>query len=252
MKKGNSISASQEDYLEAIYHITSEKQAARAKDISRRLKVKNPSVTGALRILADKGMINYTPYDIVTLTRGGRRVAEDVIRKHEVLYDFFKRILGVDAMDAEEGACEVEHAVSPNVLEKLIKFVEYLDVCPRTGPDWIDSFKEYCRNGADLENCINCVSLRLEDLQKKKVKVMEEGKNILTLCELKQAQKGKIIKIKGRGEVLKQIVGMGFQPGIIVAAEQKDSDSGYMGVKIKGYHISIRKDDACRIIVEIL
>jgi len=51
----NVLSASLEDYLEAIYHIVQKKQAARAKDIVQRLRVKNSSVTGAMRALADKG-----------------------------------------------------------------------------------------------------------------------------------------------------------------------------------------------------
>ena len=56
MPKNRMLSASMEDYLEAIFHIVSEKQAARAKDIAKRLKVNNSSVTGALRSLAEKGV----------------------------------------------------------------------------------------------------------------------------------------------------------------------------------------------------
>jgi DtxR family Mn-dependent transcriptional regulator len=55
------FSSSLEDYLEAIYHIVHEKQAARAKDIVERLGVKNSSVTGALRVLSGKGLINDAP-----------------------------------------------------------------------------------------------------------------------------------------------------------------------------------------------
>lgn len=67
----HTLSESLEDYLEAIYHIVSQKQAARATDISKRLNVNPSSVTGALRSLADKGLVNYAPYDIVTLTAEG-------------------------------------------------------------------------------------------------------------------------------------------------------------------------------------
>ena len=47
MKKQETLTASQEDYLEAIFHIAAEKQAARAKDIAKKLNVKASSVTGA-------------------------------------------------------------------------------------------------------------------------------------------------------------------------------------------------------------
>src|SRR6056297_3653538 len=87
------LSASLQDYLEAIYHIVQKKGAARVKDISERLEVSNPSVTGALRTLADKGLVNYAPYDLVSLTEDGNRVAEAVVSRHEALHDFFVSVL---------------------------------------------------------------------------------------------------------------------------------------------------------------
>ena len=71
MEENNHLSASLEDYLETIFLIVQKKQAARAKDISIELKVKASSVTGALRQLSEKGLINYAPYDIITLTSKG-------------------------------------------------------------------------------------------------------------------------------------------------------------------------------------
>ena len=53
------LSASLEDYLEAIFRLINEKGAAKAKDIANHMKVKRPSVTGALKSLAKKNLINY-------------------------------------------------------------------------------------------------------------------------------------------------------------------------------------------------
>ena len=47
MTRSEALTASMEDYLEAIFYIVAEKGAARAKDISKRLKVNHSSVTGA-------------------------------------------------------------------------------------------------------------------------------------------------------------------------------------------------------------
>ena len=49
------LSASLEDYLEAIYHIAAESHEARSKEIAARLEVTGASVTEALRLLARKG-----------------------------------------------------------------------------------------------------------------------------------------------------------------------------------------------------
>src|SRR5215813_4938256 len=103
------LSASLEDYLKAIFQIIAVKQAARARDISLRLGVSNSSVTGALRTLADRGLVNYAPYDIVTLTALGQSAAKDVVRRQEALRDFFTKVLNVDRETADVGACKMEH-----------------------------------------------------------------------------------------------------------------------------------------------
>ena len=82
------LTASQEDYLEAIYHVVQENRVARSRDLVRRLGVNSSSVTQALHGLSERGMIHHEPYGAVTLTPDGERVALDVIRRHEALrYD---------------------------------------------------------------------------------------------------------------------------------------------------------------------
>ncbi|HKJ64089.1 MAG TPA: metal-dependent transcriptional regulator, partial [Desulfopila sp.] len=87
------LSASLEDYIETIYHIVEEKQVARAKNIADQLGVSRASVTEALRTLSGKGLINYAPYEVITMTALGREVAEDVIFRHTTLKNFFTKIL---------------------------------------------------------------------------------------------------------------------------------------------------------------
>jgi len=62
-----------EDYLEAIYDIISNKGGVRVKNISERLKVRNSSVTAALRSLKEAQFINYEPYGVISLTPSGYR-----------------------------------------------------------------------------------------------------------------------------------------------------------------------------------
>lgn len=130
MKIGDVLSASLEDYIEAIYHIVAEKQAVRAKDIARRLGVKNSSVTAALRSLAEKGLINYAPYDVITLTAEGKRLSEDIIQRHEALRDFFVKVLSLDEELSDKAACKMEHALPREILDPLTEFVEFVERCP--------------------------------------------------------------------------------------------------------------------------
>jgi DtxR family transcriptional regulator, Mn-dependent transcriptional regulator len=130
------LSESLEDYLEAIMHIEEEKRAARPKDIARRLGVSPPSVTGALQNLAARGLVNYRPYDLVTLTPRGRRLARDVARRHEGLRRFFVDILRIDDEEADRVACDMEHAVPADVMDRLLAFVEFVADSPHVGITW--------------------------------------------------------------------------------------------------------------------
>lgn len=169
------LTASLEDYLEAIFQLIVEKQVARARDIAKRLNVKRSSVTGALRSLADKGFVDYEPYEIVTLTPKGKAAARDVVRRHEVLRDFLIKVLSVNEDKADEAACRMEHAITPSILERLIEFVEFVEVCPRGGTHWIEGFARHCEQDG-LEDCERCASSCLQDVRKK-IKHREQHEN---------------------------------------------------------------------------
>ncbi|MCI5208396.1 MAG: metal-dependent transcriptional regulator [Candidatus Electrothrix sp. ATG2] len=156
MLSDKKLTASQEDYLEAIYHISVKKTAARAKDIADYLDVRASSVTGALRALGKIGLVNYAPYDLITLTEQGRVVAEEVVRRHEALKNFLVNVLGVEQQEADEAACRMEHTVSKNIVERLVKYAEYVEKCPKGGISWESGFGYYCKNGCTEEDCRNC------------------------------------------------------------------------------------------------
>ena len=168
MAMTDTLTASLEDYLEAIYHIITDKQAVRPKDIARRLKVTNSSVTGALRSLADKELINYTPYDVITLTPFGKVAAKDVIRRHEVLRDFFVKVLTVEEADADKAACQMEHSIPKVILERFIQFAEFVEVCSRACAQWIAGFGYHCDQGETQENCEKCVSVIFEEVRQRR------------------------------------------------------------------------------------
>ena len=162
MTKKKRLSASLEDYLETIFHIISKKQVARAKEIASKLKVSRSSVTEAFRSLAQKGLINYSPYEVITLTPKGQEVAKDIIHRHEALKDFFIKVLAVDEKLAEDGACKIEHSAPPEIIERLTKFVHFIEACPRGGEDWIEHFSEFCEQGKTKDKCLECITLCLK------------------------------------------------------------------------------------------
>ena len=252
MPKTKMLSASMEDYLEAIFHIAADKQAARAKDIAKRLEVNNSSVTGALRILSEKGYINYAPYDLITLTKKGKELAKDVVRRHEVLRDFFVKVLAADEDEAEETACKMEHAVSPNILDRIVRFVEFVEICPRGGDEWIKGFQKFCDQGTTFPNCGTSINICLEDLKKRKKKVAGKSQLPVILNKLNLGQRAKFIKIKGKGTIGKRLSDLDITPGSIIEIEQIFSENGSIDIKVRGYHLSLNEDEASKIMVQML
>jgi DtxR family Mn-dependent transcriptional regulator len=141
--KSEDLSASLEDYLEAIYNLAGESRVARSKDIAGLLGVSKASVTGALRTLKRKGLANYKPYGFVTLTDTGRQAAAEIARRHSILTSFFSNVLGVDFDTAQRAACKAEHTLGPEVIARLLSFIEFVTRENRDGYDLAARFKRY-------------------------------------------------------------------------------------------------------------
>ncbi len=137
----------EEEYLEAIFDVVQDKGYAKVKDISESLDVGLSSVTEMFQKLDKKGYIDYEKYSGVTLTDKGEQKAVDLSEKHEVLKDFFI-ILGMDEELADEDACKIEHVVRRETMERLTKFVDFIQSHEK--PPWLERFKRYYETG-DVE-----------------------------------------------------------------------------------------------------
>ena len=146
MDRKNLISPSLEDYLEIIYKIIKEKQVARSKDISEYLKVRSASVTNALQILKSKNLINYAPYEVVTLTKEGELQAEDITKRHENIKKYLLTTLGIDSVKAENTACKFEHELDPDVFKRILHFNRFCKENREIVGKFFDSFFDFCRN----------------------------------------------------------------------------------------------------------
>ena len=152
------LSESLEDYLETILELEKTNKVARVKDIADKLGVLRGSVTGALKTLAEKDLINYEPYSYITLTRKGASIAREITRRHTVIQTFLENVLLLDPEKAEANACRMEHAMDKAAIDRLVQFIDYIHECPRAGDDWIQGFVNYyTRNELDETLCKACV-----------------------------------------------------------------------------------------------
>ncbi len=118
------LSPSMEDYLKTIYALDRERGYVRVKDIAEKMDITMPSVSGAIKNLEKQDLVYHQRYDLVGITPKGSKVAEDICSRHRVVKDFLSQILGLDAEIAEKDACSMEHAISPETLKSLVRFLE--------------------------------------------------------------------------------------------------------------------------------
>lgn len=143
MKKSNKLSASLENYLEAIKMLCDKKGFARVKEISKKLNVEMPSVNSAIKRLKKKGLILYEKYGYIKLTHNGNITSEEIYSKHKKIKEFFEKVLNIDSKMAGEEACKIEHSISPNTLDRILSFLNFLNQYPEIGKSILESFKLY-------------------------------------------------------------------------------------------------------------
>jgi len=244
------LSSNMEDYLETIFLLIKEFTVARSKDISRKLKVSRSSVTGALRALGTRGLVNYEPYGYVTLTQQGTKIATRVLRRHEALRDFFVNVLSVPEAEADRSACRMEHGVSKLIIDRLIEFAEFTEICPRAGAKWVRGFGYQCEEASlSPEKCEICISKCLDDFRNTQTKG-EDNRMSITLKELAPGDKGQIVKVGGESAVKRRIRDMGVTTGSLIEVIRVAPLGDPIDIKVKGYHLSLRKAEASEIIVK--
>lgn len=117
------LSASNQDYLEAIWDLSCEGDQVRSVDIAEKMNVSRASVNKAIGILKSMSYITQERYGCIILTKSGRLAASKIRDRHDTLKYFFCEILGVDEDLAEQDACRMEHAISKETFEQFKKYI---------------------------------------------------------------------------------------------------------------------------------
>jgi DtxR family Mn-dependent transcriptional regulator len=159
------LTATLEDYLGMILRFQREKHFARVSDIASEVGVAKSAVTAALQKLSAEGLINYQPYEPVTLTTIGEKRAEDILLRHRVILDFLRDVLGVESKHAESIACDMEHAIDRRTLEKFVCFLAFIATRPPDRASWLDEFQTFTKGGTEGHTCRECMQKYVKNLR---------------------------------------------------------------------------------------
>ena len=117
------LQESGEMYLETIYVLSQRSDTVRGIDIGEEMGYSKPSVSRALGLLKDEGLIKKNDDGYIKLTKAGEILAKQIYERHTVLTKLFID-LGVDEMTATEDACRIEHYISDTTFDAIKKHLQ--------------------------------------------------------------------------------------------------------------------------------
>jgi DtxR family Mn-dependent transcriptional regulator len=147
------LSSTLEDYLEAIFRLEKKKRTARVRDIAQNVGVSKSTVSAALKSLAGKKLIEYEPYELILLTPEGREKAATIVMNHYIISHFLQSVLALSRQRAERIACEFEHAVDQEVIERFVCFLAFVEKSSAAGAQLLDEFKRFLGQGSEERIC---------------------------------------------------------------------------------------------------
>ena len=121
-----------QDYLKAIYAIEETHKWVTTSALSEHLGVRPSSVTSMIKKLngARPKLLDYKSHHGVSLTKAGRRIALDMLRRHRLLERFLVEMMGYGWDEVHDEAECLEHSVSDRFVDRLDELLEY----PKRGP----------------------------------------------------------------------------------------------------------------------
>ncbi len=146
-----------QEYIKVIFELEQENRVARVTDIAERRGVTKPSVSLILNQLTKKELIERKQYGHITLTKSGRRLGNELHKRHQAITFFLAQVLGVPEKTAEQDACKIEHDLSHQAWKELRRFVDVLQNCPHDIKEYVVQYTHCGQFAAGDLDCDHCI-----------------------------------------------------------------------------------------------
>ena len=196
------FSTSVEDYLKAIYELSRESGAAATTEVAARLAVAPASVSAMMRRLTGQGLVSHERYGALRLTKKGRTVALQLVRRHRVIEAYLVTALGYAWDEVHAEAERLEHASSPELINRMAAAIGEPAVDPHGAP-------------------IPTAHGKLEEPKYR------------TLADLAPGEKAQIVRVEDEDpELLRYLAAMRFVPGTKVRCVKKEPYDGPLTIRV--------------------
>ena len=126
------LTPAQENYLEYLQRLGGD-GPVRVSRLADEMGIQRPSVSRAVKELAQDGLVAHRPYGGITLTQAGWEAAQAVVRRDRCLTTLLVDVLDMDPAAADPEVHRLEHFVSDEVVRRLEVLVEFA----RSSDAWV-------------------------------------------------------------------------------------------------------------------
>jgi DtxR family transcriptional regulator, Mn-dependent transcriptional regulator len=221
-----------EEYLEALFKMDCDKEPPTPTRLAEHLGVTPPTVLDMLHRMEAEGFVRYggagrgggkgrgegRARRVISLTPKGLRVAKTLVRRHRLSERFLTDVLGLDWELAHREASRLEHAISPEVEEKLAEMLGNPETCPHGYPI------------PDQDGNI------------------KEDDDIQRLCDMRADEKCRIARVEEEEpHLLQYLASLGLMPDVDIEVKEVAPFGGPMLVKIGDTQYALGREVASKI-----
>ncbi len=237
------LTSALEDYLETIYELVRDRKVARVKDIATARQVRPASVSPAMKRLAEMGLINYNHREYIDLTPEGERAGRRIYARHQVLTRFFHDILRMSPDAAQTDACAMEHSLSAEGMDHLVRFIEFIELCS-SGQPMLEKFHGCPLVNPSGDGAASCASPTKKCIERRQ-------RSQQTLAALAAGEEATVSQVNGAGPIRQRLLDMGILPNVRLTVERIAPGGSPIWIKAQGFQLSLRKSEAEAVVISL-
>ena len=123
-----------EEYLLLLYKLDRSGEKAKAVTLAERLETSAPTVHATIARMQRDGLVDVKKSKELNLTKEGQKVAENIAYRHNLSEYFLCNTLGIPWYEVHQHAHRLEHAMTPEVVQRLAEFLGKPEFCPHGTP----------------------------------------------------------------------------------------------------------------------
>lgn len=209
-----------EDYLKVIYEIARDGAPAGTTEIAEQLGIAAASVSGMLQRLARLGLVEVERYRGARLTAPGRQIALQLLRRHRIIECYLATRLGYGWDDVHEEAERLEHAASPELVERMADALGNPTADPHGAP-------------------IPTPEGRVDE------------RRLASIADLSVGAKARVVRMSDRDpELLRYLAERGIRPGAMVQVERREPFDGQIVLRVGQARQAVGASAAARVYIE--